>query len=240
MNFKYLLKQELFKELPQSVFCYWISAKLLDSFKNNKEIGETSRSVSGVSTGDNDRFMRLWFEVSLPKITFDCCSQNDFNSHSCHYVPCNKGGEFRKWYGNNFYVIKWDESNEFHRNRNTYNDLFFISGITWSAITTNNFNARYYPKGFVFDHASPSLFPLHPEQIYFYLGLLNSNVVSGILKMINPTINTGADSLQRVPICFDATITEDIGRLVIQNIENAKKDWDSFETSWDFKRHPLI
>jgi len=237
---KYLVSMSSFIAIPGSPISYWVSPKIFGIFKHFNRINDYSTSAAGVSSGDNEKYLKLWYEVNFSEISFNSKSQTDFIKSNYKYVPCNKGGNFRKWYGNNEYVARWDKSEDFHRSGSTYQELFFSKGITWSAISFNDFNARFYPDGFIFDHASPSLFANNKNDIPYLLGLVNSKVANSFLRIINPTINTGADVLRKIPY-----INTDEGKLSVidlvnQSINISKFENDCSELSWDFLKHPLI
>lgn len=227
-----------FTKIPGSPIAYWGSVKFIKSFEKYKTLQDMSISRAGLSTGNNDKYMRLWFEPLITHVAFNMHDNDEYLNSQKKYVPCNKGGAFRRWYGNNDYIIDWTNPNSMHRPRTTYMDLYYKSAITWSAITSSLFNSRYYGNGFLFDHAAASLFLNELTNVNYILGLLNTKVTQYILSMINPTINTGADVVAKIPIKF---IDENkVTNIVQSNINNCKTDWDSFETSWDFKVHPLV
>ena len=236
----YFANQSNFKLIPGSPIAYWISSIFTMSFKNHKKLGEYVRCAAGVSTGDNDTFLRLWNEVDFKNIAIGIKSDNEFKKSGYTYAFCNKGGGIRKWYGNNDYVANWRRSDEFHRNGATYRELLFIGGITWSEICLGNFSARYYKDGQIFDHKSPGMFAEISNDLMLYLGLLNSNVVSKILQIINPTISVGADTLRKIPVADIWIKKNSIVKFTDNCIAASKSDWDSYETSWDFRHHPLV
>lgn len=227
-----------FSKIPGSPIAYWVNERFINSFIENQTLQEISIARSGLSTGNNEKYMRLWYEPSICNVAFNLTSNEEFIAIQKKFVPCNKGGSFRRWFGNNDYIVDWTNPNSMHRPRTTYMNLYFKPAITWSAITSGAFNARYYDAGFLFDHAAASLFLTKKTNQNYILGFLNSKAGQYILSMINPTINTGADVVSRMPIKFD--MTEQCRDLVSKNIQISRFDWDSFETSWDFKVHPLV
>lgn len=232
------LSTENFSKIPGSPIAYWVSEKFLNGFSENQNLRDISIARSGLSTGNNEKYMRLWYESSALNIAFDMSSNEEYIASRKKYVPCNKGGSFRRWFGNNDYIVDWTNPSSMHRPRTTYMNLYYKPAITWSAITSGLFNARYYDRGFLFDHAAASLFLNEKKKENYVLGLLNSKVGQYILSMINPTINTGADVVSKIPIIFE--MTDQCENLVHTNIIQSKSDWDSFETSWDFTVHPLV
>lgn len=134
----------------------------------------------------------------------------------------------------------WREQENFHRNGSTYQYAFFKKGITWSVLSSNKFNGRYYGEGFVFDHAAASLFVTDKSAIFYILGYLNSCVFDFLLKAMNPTINSGAEIVSQIPLAYEKNEQSNIATDSEQSVRLSKTDWDSFETSWDFKKHPLV
>lgn len=237
---RYYSAQSNFSKIPGSPIAYWVSAKLFEFFKNNVTLEAKTECAAGVSSGNNEKYLKLWFEVDFDDINSGCVSDEIFKQEQYKYAYCNKGGLYRKWFGNNEYVALWIRSKEFHRNGSTYKNLLFKAGITWSALASGKFNARYYPVGYVFDHAAPSMFAQNGENVYYLLGLVNSSAINYILNIINPTINMGADTLRKIPFDEKKQNANQVVTVTKFNIELAKDDWDSFETSWDFKKHPLV
>lgn len=207
-------------------------------------------------TGDNAKFLRLWYEISFDALLLGCESVEQQVETGSRWIPYNKGGEFRKWYGNNDYVVFW-ENNGYAIKENTrrvYPQLgdnlgwkisnekyYYQAGITWSSVTTGDFGCRCYGKGFIFDSGANGFFPNGGEEQYkYFAGLLNSSCANLILKIINPTINCGAGTLNQVPVIVCEDKITLVSTFVDACIEISCNDWDSFETSWDFKKHPLI
>lgn len=229
-----------YNSIPGNPFAYW-AGSLFKVFENNKSLSTKSIAKSGLSTGNNDLYLRLWYEVNNCEIGFDLNDNQDFLKSNKEYVPCNKGGEFRRWYGNNDYVVDWKRSDEFHRPRTTYLNYYYKPGLTWTVLTTGKFCVRYYGKGFLFDHAAASLFSNDSNDELSSIAYMNTKVADFILNLINPTLNAGADVILRMPfIELDMFQKCVVSNLASENIQKCIQDWDSFETSWDFKKHPLI
>lgn len=228
---------EDFKKIPGSPIAYWCKGAIR-AFESNKTIDSNALIRSGLSTGDNDRFMRLWHEVSQNIIAFDFDNDEQFQHSSKQYVPCKKGGTFRRWFGDNEYIIKWRLSSLFHRPRTTYIDLYYRPAISWSAITSGKFHCRFYEKGFLFDHAAASLFPQNIDFMMSFLAYMNTKVFNYLLEAINPTINSGADVVGRLPI--PGSIPVETNDNASKCVDISHKDWDSYETSWGFLENPLI
>jgi len=235
---RFYATNEDFSAIPGNPLAYH-SDGVLQSFKKFKPISKFAISRAGLSTGNNDKYLRFWYEPDLLDIGFNFSNNDEYLKSDCKYVPCNKGGSYRKWYGNNEYVIDWSNPSEFHRPRTTYMDLYYKPAITWSVIISGDFNCRYYGRGFLFDHAAASLFCNNDKDQNFLLGFMNTNVYRYILRMINPTINSGADVSISIPVCRGVE-EDNISAIAQNNVTISQKDWDSFETSWDFKKHPLV
>lgn len=227
-----------FLNIPASPISYWANDKVLDSFKTFKPLGEYAEIVSGMTTGNNDKYMRTWFEVSLDNIAFNKASLDEVDLSKTYWFPYNKGGAFRRWYGNNDYVVNWSKSNEFNRAKTTMTYLYLKPCITWSDITSAIFSARACGQGFFFDVKGSCAFP--DERTYYPLiAFLNSKMAMMYIKMLNPTISTQVGDLKRIPFNPEA-YNQRLVDLSKECIRIGKEDYDSFEESWDFKKHPLI
>lgn len=229
--------QKQFEQIPGAPIAYWVSESLLDAFKPQNYICNKSIARSGFSTGDNDKFVRTWFEINFSKISIGLISWNDYDSNEKKYIPFVAGGPFRRWYGNQLCVVNWSLSDEMHRPRSTYKHLYLKPGITWNAITSGNISSRYYGQGLLFEHAAASLFPNKSYTYHSFLAFLNTKVFQDILKMLNPTLNNGADVVSSVPML---DINDTINEIVDNCISISKQDWDAHETSWDFQINPLV
>lgn len=240
---EYVASANNFKKIPGSPIAYWVSEQFLQTFLFGRKISEVADSRMGLTTGDNDRFLRFWFEVYYNNIEFNAKNSSDAIKSECKWFPYHKGGEYRKWYGNNDYIINWLENgkevSDFPGSTIRNRDYYFKEGITWSLITSSIISFRYRSKGFVFGDAGPAVFAKTIDQNVL-LGLLNSNIMQNVSSIINPTINSSSGVIANFPVILDDKNTENIKKLVSQNIIISTLDWDSFETSWDFAKHPLI
>lgn len=225
------IESENFSKIPGSPIAYWCSPKVIKVFEQSKSLGELIPVKKGMDTGDNGRFIRLWYEINYSKF--------DKFSHTKKWIPYDKGGIYRKWFGNNDYVLNWeDDGCELkHSKANLRSQhLYFKKSITWNALSSANtcFRASLYNG--TFDSAGSSMFP--NEDFEYFLGLMNSVQTQYFLNIINPTLNYGAGSISNTPVIFSPNSS--IKKCVIQNINLSKLDWDEFEISWDFQYHPLI
>ena len=232
-----------FAGIPGTPVVYWATKGVLDAFKNGVPISSIGQPRQGLATGENARFVRQWWEVSHAKEHFDCPSIEESIKSGAKWFPYNKGGEFRKWYGNNDCVINWKNGGEDVRAfpgsviRNPQS--FFKPCITWSKISSGSIAFRYKPAGHVFDVAGTSIFAGEGELKYLQAAC-NSSVILRIAGMLSPTLNFEVGQIATYPILFDERRGPDIRDLVAEERYLSKSDWDAFEISWDFRRHPLL
>lgn len=244
------ISQSNFNKIPGSPIAYWTSQKLLKSFLTGLTLKSVANPKKGLATTDNNRFLRLWFEVKLDDFGTSCFSRDEALNSGKKWFPINKGGRFRKWYGNKEYVINWyNDGKELkdaiikRYNGGSYTkeirseDKYFKNGITWSALTSNASSFRYTDYGALFDSAGSTMNPT--TNTFLLLALLNSPVVCKILGVLNPTLNFGAGTVANIPIILPEN-TNSIESKAKHIIEIVKKDWDAKETSWDFAISPLL
>lgn len=240
----YQVEQSDFLKIPGFPIAYWISEKLLLIFEMAKPLSFYGEPKVGLQTGDTNYFLRYWYEVSNNKIYLAKAKKE-----LCKWVPICKGGEYRRWYGNNEYVVNWEndgfeiknfkDKNGKLKSRPQNVDFYFRKGITWNLISSANFAIRCYPSGMIFDVSSNAFFCC--DDLYLYIAaVLNSKIMYILSKILNPTINFSAGVIANLPILIDKKSISKINIIVDDNIANEKKDWDFFENSWDFKKHPLL
>lgn len=246
-TYLYESKNSDFKKIPASPIAYWISNGVLQAFASGDNLGTHALARNGMKTGDNNRFLRLWWEVNKNKFNSTTKSYTEAETINAKWFPYNKGGEYRKWYGNNDYIVNWQNCGDLifnhakadGRNVQDYpSELKFVPSLSWSLITSSKPAFRYKECN-LSDIAGMSLFATK-DKIIRYLGLLNSDVALEILKLLAPTINFQAGDIARVPIIPKVNSNDNIIPIVEENISLSKSDWDSFETSWNFKEHPLV
>ena len=246
---------ETFNQIPGTPIAYWASSGILSAFTSGT-IREAAFAGIGMRTGDNDRFLRYWNEVSFEKVGLGYTSSEQEIASGSKWIPYNKGGSFRRWYGNNEYVVNWlNDGFEIKENtRRVYPDLgdnlgwkisnekyYYRPGLTWTGVTSGAFNCRLYGSGFIFDSGANGLFSTGLLSVDYFAGLLNSSVAASAFSFLNPTLNFGAGTVNNIPVVSAAD--DDIVQAenyVHRCVDMSKADWDSFETSWDFKRHPLL
>lgn len=239
----YNITKTNFSKIPGSPIAYWVSGNLLASFTNGNRLGNIADSKQGIATADNNKYLRLWYEVSVENVKFDAKTHEEASLCSEKWYPYNKGGEFRKWYGNNDFVVNWYRDGKDLRNdrkavlRNR--PFYFKPCFSWSLVTSSVAAFRYKPMGHIFDVAGMSCFS--QTNLLYLLALCNTKVVMKILEIIAPTINYQCGDIANIPVIVTAKESkQNIEKRVESCINISRKDWDSFETSWDFKRNPLV
>ena len=244
-GYLYETNQSNFSKIPGTPIAYWISENFAKAYESTK-MEDYGFARSGLQTGNNDLFLKLWHEVSLDNIAFQMKSKNDYLSGGKKWTPQIKGGSFRKWYGNFDYVVNWENDGALIRacdgcrlNALANDGLFFREGITWSHTTSGVFGARYLPAGHLFNVEAPTYFT-DKSNLYYILGMLNSKISQHYLNAINATMHYLVGNISALPIWVENAKKDVIHDPVEQNISFEKEDWDAFETSWDFKKHPLI
>ena len=234
-----------FHDIPGSPIAYWASEAVHEAFKNGTPLKDECPIHSGVRTGNNDAFLRFWWEVENNRICTNSTSTESAKESARKWFPCNKGGGFRKWFGNNWVVIDWLNDGEHIRNH-PGSDISptrpfswpFAGGLTWGTISSSIFSMRRSPKGFMFETKGAALLPIDDAQSDYLLGLMNSSLVNELQTILSPTLDYHEGPLGKLPILNDHAIAvrpavTDCGRI-------SQSDWDSQETSWDFKRHALL
>ena len=233
-------KQKDFEKIPGSPIAYWVSDKIREIFEK-KLIGNLFPVKKGADTGNNDLFLKMWHEVNIRKSGLTLGIEEAKKKFTGKWVPYNKGGEFRKWYGNLEYFINWENDGYDLKNSKANlrsPQLYFRDGITWNALSSSKTSARKSANS-IFDSAGSSMFP-QKEEIGYYLAFMNSKIVDYLLKILNPTLNYGAGTISNLPDTDIKKHKEIIKNKSQQNISISKEEWDSRETSWDFERLSLV
>lgn len=239
----HLASGEDFAAIPGSPIVYWLSEKMRGAFATGRPLSDVASLRQGLATADNNRFLRRWWEVSGTRSAFTCTSREEAVASGARWFPYNKGGEFRKWYGNQEYVLNWENDGaeivDFKprsviRNPKTY----FSPSVSWSKISSGDPAFRAYPAGFIYDVAGTSIFTTTDRERTGLLSFVNSHVALEQLAAIAPTLNYEVGQVAGLPVA-DATVDSGFERTA-KAIEVAKTDWDDFEISWNFKENPLI
>ena len=246
---RFVAKQNDFLRIPGTPIAYWLGENLISAFSNSS-INNIGAAKQGLATGDNERFLRFWEEVSFSNIGFNAQTRAESVQTGCKWFPCNKGGAFRKWYGNNDYVVNWFNDGQEIRNFKGENgklksrpqnmDYYFREGITWSTLSIGQLSMRVSPRGHLFETKGSVIFFNDPSLSKYVLGLVNSKVVNELLKVLCPTVDFHEGPISKLPVILNTTVKSQVDNIVEQNIYISKTDWDSFESSWGFQRHPLI
>ena len=230
-----------FFRIPGGVIGYWLSSKTLSAYDKGKPLSSLAAPRKGNSTSNNGKFLRLWYEIPRSHLKIGAMSLVVKDTLVTRWYPYNKGGDFRRWYGNNEYVIDWYNNGSEIRSIPTSvvtNEQYYMKpGLTWSTVSSAKFNIRSFGHGFIFDNGGCCIFDLGDKSNYI-LGLLNSTIFAEICGSINPTLNFQSGDVSKFPVLFGRE--SDVNQLVDENIRFAIEDWDSYESSWDFKRHPLL
>ena len=244
----YEAEQSNFSKIPGSPVAYWASQNILNAF-GNKTLGMIANPKVGLQTGENNRFTRLWYEILFDNFKADAHSGIDALNSKKKWFPYNKGGDFRKWYGNNDYVVNWEndgwEIKHFTddkgklRSRPQNTDTYFHESITWSKISSGTIAFRYKPTGHIYDVAGTSVFA-DTTMLLYLAGFCNSCVAMKFAQMLSPTINYEVGHISSFPIEFSDDAANTVTEVVNRCISISKDDWDTDETSWDFKRNPLV
>ena len=245
-NCKYFYETnvENFEKIPGMPIGYWVSENIVNNFKNGKKIGEILETKKGTSTSDNDRFLRQWYEVSKNTISYNTKSIEETITNEYKWYPYNKGGSRRQWFGNEDYLINWENNGYEIRNfekavvRNP--KYYFKESITWSDITTGNFSIRYKKIGNIHDATGPAAFNNDIYILKYILGIVGTKISDMIFKILNPTIHTTIGDFNNFPVIENEQIKPKVISIVDDCIKISKYDWNTFETAWDFKVSPLV
>jgi len=234
-----------FSKIPGSPVAYWAKEIMLAAFTKGVCLSAVANPRQGLITGNVNRFVRKWYECSLTNTNFN--GKKDDESRAGTWFPYCNGGNFRKWYGNNEDVVNWfgdgfevkhfvDEKGK-QRSRPQNQQFYFQSGGTWSAISSSSFSVRYFPEGFLFSNAGMAIYA-NSEKLKHLIGFLNSKLAQLYLSIFNEGLNYNQGDIAKLPVIFENT--EEVSAIFNRLIVISKSDWDAFETSWDFKRHPLV
>ena len=240
-GFYYEQSTDNFTKIPGCPVAYWATDKCIEAFVNGQILSCVAQIKQGIKTGDNDKFVRLWYEVSVLQTTL--CEGKK-------WYPYNKGGDYRRWFGNNVNVVDWENDGESIKNfrkedgklRSRPQNLSFMGreGLTYTDISSTYFGIRWSPSGFIFDATGSMIFSNESRKQNYLLGMLSSKVTTLYTSFFSPTIHFEVGEISRIPIVYSEINLKRVDKITKDNIELSRGDWDAFETSWDFKRHPLV
>ena len=251
-GFYYEQSTDDFSKIPGSPVAYWVNENVAKAFDTGKTLSSVARTRQGLASSDNNRFLKLWWEPSFVKIGFGMKNAEIAKQSRRKWFPCNKGGEFRKWYGNNVYVVNWEDDGKemleyaaklYGSPTRTIKNIayYFQGGMTWGTITSGKLSMRHSPVGFIPEHAGGMIPLLHwGEKEEYLLGMMNSNTAMLFLSFLSPTLRFTEGPVGLVPILYDKRYCGNIAHIVKNCESDSILDWDSFETSWDFRHHPLL
>lgn len=238
-----------FNKIPNEPIAYFVSEIMFKIFEHSQSVATYGNTREGMATGSNDLFMRYWFEVEKNRMKTNCKTRDNAVQSSCKWFPYNKGGDFRKWYGNDEYVVNWyndgfeimnfkDEKTGRIRSHNYNLDYIFRQGISWTALSSGNFGCRFSSQGKLADSKGSMLYLKNDDLLMYFLGLLNSCVSKYVLGVTSQTLDFKPGRIAELPVVVAER--DSVEPIVNHQVKLSKKDWDSFETSWDFEKHPLV
>lgn len=243
-GFYYEQNTDNFSKIPGSPVAYWVSNSIYDAFESGIPLKNFADLRQGMSTANNDLFLRLWFEVSEDNISYHSETTQQAIESKKKWFPHTKGGGARKWYGNNDYIVNWYNDGEEIRNypgsapRST--QYYFREGLSWSTLSSGFISFRYEPKGFTMNTKGSICYLKKADLQNYICGLLNSKPTMSFLELLAPTLDYSQGPVGKVPVLLDAENKKKVELGTLENIKLSKEDWDSFETSWDYKKHPLL
>lgn len=253
-NNRFCTSSTAFEAIPGNPFVYWFGAHFMRSFVENVPLKEVAYPRKGLVTLDNERFVRLWHEVDFGRMGIGIKNGSDILASRIKWVPIHKGGLYRKWYGNNFCVVNWENNGKEIKDNivRTYKggsytkevrseEKYFLEGITWTVVSTTKTSFRRYDEGFIFSNSGESVTSdLGPEALDYLTGLLNSKYAETVLSVLSPTMGFESGYVGLIPTHCNFEAQEYVCPIVQEAIALSQNDWDSFEISWDFQQHPLV
>ena len=240
-NYKFNISQNNFLKTPNYQIIFWEDKYLIDSFNKYPPLSKYAKPSRGLSTFNDNKFLRFWFEPTFKSINFNCSTLEDSINSKKKWFPYNKGGSYRKWYGNNEYVVNFynfgEDIKQTGKGSFSNSDYYFSKGLTWSRISSRYFGVRYHDNGFIIGDAGPSVIVINDNYIFYMLGILLSQFSLRIISSLNESMTFQVGDLNRIPILVKEEKKKEIEELVKLNIEISKKDWDENEISWDYIKH---
>ncbi len=246
LNYCFEARQSNYHIIEGSPVAYWLSSTVYNIFENADKVIKYGVPKQGLITGDNNTYMRLWFEVSPSDIDYSCSCSGGSDKK---WFPHSKGGSLRRWFGNNDYIVLWENAGQALKNFKDDNGKlrsrpqnevsYFKTGITWSDLTVSWFSARYVPEGFIFDGCGPTLFPNNPDDLLYICGYFNSWVFQEFLNITCQGMHYSNGVIAQLPMIIDNTRKEQVSALVAECIDISRKDWNEHETSWEFEKNVL-
>lgn len=246
--YRYRFNQNKCSNILGVPIAYWANKNIINTFTTGISLKDIMGIKSGLVTGNNELFQRLWFEIKYANIGFNYSSIENTSDYKHRWFPCSSGGSYRKWFTNDEYVVNWEgNGREIRKYKNPSGKLagrpqntayYFKEGITWNKIGSSNFSVKHKERGFIFDDTSRTAF-LTKRDLLYVIGLLTSKISFTYLKILNPTMSFTNNDIARIPL-IESTSKPLVEEFVLENIEVSKNDWHSFEISWGFEKHPLL
>ena len=238
---RFFAKKQNYSKIPGSPIAYWVSDKFINNFEIGRRFDSFGEPKSGVMTGDDAKFVKSWYEIEYPKMGINLKNAEEMYASGKKWFPVTRGGTYRKWYGNLGEVVNLENDGFAIKNNGKNYRLrdkkyYMQQGLTWTMITTYKLSVRLAETGILFGNGGPTSFV--KQNPMFLLALLNSNVANSVISVLNPTMNIVISDICSIPVVFDNI--ECVEKLATECVEISRGDWDSFETSWNFKKHPLI
>ena len=247
VDYSYSSSGSIFKIFPDNMVIYWASNNVRQVILSSNKVSDYAEIKQGIATGDNNRFLRLWWEVPFSSFKADCKNRNEAIESCAKWFPYNKGGQYKRWYGNNDYVVDWSKDGDGIRNnfkngklasRPQNIEFFFKPELTWTKLSGPGF--RFKPYGHIFDMNGAAIFADSEDMLFYLQGLLNSKVTDTISKFLSPTLDSSVGQVSSYPIIYGESAQYEIISMSKECTLLAKEDWDDRETSWDFDIHPLL
>ena len=236
----YCARQCDYEKIPGTPVAYWVSRNIAKAFASGCSITKYADTFQGIITGDNDKFLRMWTEVSAKRIPFHASNMTTVNLAEQYWIPYNKGGEFRKWYGVQDYVVYWKNGpDDKTRGKKGFSDYYLREYVAWSYTIANSIATRYYPAGFLWDVRGSGIMD-KANMMYYLEGLISSKVVLKLFRVNNSTLSCQVENIMQLPIILDNPKKELVDSIVIMSNDISKEEWDSYEVSWDFTEHPFV
>jgi len=239
-NIIYTVPSHNFEEIPGHPYAYWISTALANAYAKGEPITRFIDTFQGIITGNNELFLRMWYEIASTKLALHSQRMDDIDLSVRYWIPYNKGGEFRKWYGVQDYVVNWKNGpDDKTRGKKGFGDYYLRDYVSWSYTVGSTIAARYYPKGFLWDVRGSGIFDKSNMLLYLE-GLISSKIGIKLLRINNSTPSCQVENVEQFPIIRDMKQKGKIDDLVRDNNEMSRNEWNSYEISWDFLAHPLV
>lgn len=236
---KYIINENIFKYVPGMSYAYWIKSDYLNVYPKSENIRNYIDTFQGIISGSNDTMLHLWFEMDVNKIPIDATSMEEVDLSKQYWIPYNKGGKFRKWYGIQDYVIFWKNGpDDKTRGKKGFSKYYLQPYVAWSYTVSNSIATRYYPPGFLWDVRGSGIFGEY-EDILYLQAMISSKVGYAFFKIDSSVMSCQVENIENLPVIMNNSKKQEILSITRENIMISKKEWDSYELSWKYEKHPL-